>query len=59
MHKEPHLEDPPDSAGRVESKLGVVVIDDHMSVVTDAHLRACVCVWGGGGTLNVVAAKTL
>ncbi len=55
MHKKPHLEDPPDSAGRVESKLGVVVIDDHMSVVTDAHLRACVC----GGTLNVVAAKTL
>ncbi len=44
-----HLENPPDSASRVESKLGMVVIDDHMRVVTDAHLRTCVtCAWGEG-----------
>ncbi len=53
-----HLENPPDSAGRVESKLGMVVIDDHMSVVTDAHLRTCVtCAWGGGTLIIVEPCK--
>ncbi len=44
--KEIYLENPPDSAGSVESKLGMVVIDDHMSVVSNAHLGRHACMHG-------------